>query len=131
MAPHGRATGRIPAHQRITDDTTPTITATGISEAHQRAIFATSDQGITARVRKDYRQRIRRFVNFIFTNYPDVYEHATILVSQEQRDAPGMYFYPQDIRDLTYSGLDVSYFLAFLSEMKKRTTARLHPIHMS
>ena len=31
-----------------------TITATGISEAHQCAIFATSDQGILARVSQDY-----------------------------------------------------------------------------
>mgnify|MGYP006157755839 CR=1 FL=1 len=125
MAPRGRSGGRIPAHERVTDDTTPTITATGISEAHQRAIFATSDQGISARVRKDYRLRIRRFVNFIFINYPEVYEHATVLISQEQRDDPGMYFYPQDIRDLTYSGLDVSYFLAFLSEMKEKENGKV------
>ena len=47
----GHAGGRIPAHQRTTDNTTPTITATaGLSKAHQRAIFATSDQGITAKV---------------------------------------------------------------------------------
>ncbi len=117
MAPRGRSGGRIPAHERVTDDTTRTITATGISKAHQRAIFATSDQCISARVRKDYRLRIRRFVNFIFTSYPDVYKHATVFISQEQCDDPGMYFYPQDIHDLTYSGLDISYFLAFLSEI--------------
>ena len=121
----GHAGGRIPAHQQTTDDTTPTITTTGLSEAHQHAIFATSDQGITAKVRKDYRARLRRFVNFIFIYYPDIFEDATVLISQEQRDDPAMYFYPQDHRDLKYSGMDVSYFLAFLSEMKKKDNGKI------
>ena len=121
----GRAGGRIPAHQQTTDDTTPTITATGLSEAHQRAIFATSDQGITAKVRKDYRAWLRRFVHFIFINYPDIFEDATVLISQEQRDDPAMYFYRQDQRDLKYSGMDVIYFLAFLSEMKKKDNGKI------
>ena len=121
----GHAGGHISAHQRIKDDTTPTITATGLSKAHQRAIFATSDQGITAKVRKDYRARLRRFVKFIFINYPDIFEDATILISQERRDNPAMYFYPQDHRDLKYSGMDVSYFLAFLSEMKKKDNGKI------
>jgi hypothetical protein len=122
----GRAGGRIQAHQRTTDDTTPTITAAaGLSKAHQRAIFMTSDQGITAKVRKDYRARLRRFINFLFSDYPDIFEDATVLISQEQRDDPAMYYYPQDLRDLKYSGLDVSYFLAFLSEMKKKENGKI------
>jgi hypothetical protein len=82
--------GLIPAHQRTTDDTTPAITAARLSEAHQHAIFATSDQGITAKVRKDYHARLRRFVNFIFTDYPDIFEDATVIISQEQKDDPAM-----------------------------------------
>ena len=99
--------------------------ATGLSKAHQRAIFATSDQGITAKVWKDYRARLRRFINFIFTDYPDIFEHSTVLISQEQRNDPVMYYYPQDHRDLKYSGLDVSYCLAFLSEMKKKDNGKI------
>ena len=89
-----RAGGRIPAHQRTTDDTTPTITTTGLSEAHQHAIFATSYQGITATVRKEYHAQLRKFVKFIFISYPDIFEDATVLISQEQRDDPAIYFYP-------------------------------------
>ena len=36
-----------------------------------------------------------------------------------------MYYYPQDHCDLAYSGLDVSYFLAFLSEMKKKDNGKI------
>ena len=76
--------------------------------------------GILARVWKDYHLHITRFVNFTFTKYHDVFMNVTVLISQEQQDDPGMYFYPQDIHDLMYSGLDVSCFLAFLSEMKEK-----------
>ena len=62
---------------------------------------------------------------YIFINYPDIFEDVTVLISQEQRDNPAMYFYPQDHRDLKYSGMDVSYFLAFLSEMKKKDNGKI------
>ena len=87
----GPAGGRIPAHQRTMDSTTPMITAAaGLSEAHQRAIFVTSDQGITVKVRKDYHAWLRWFIHFIFTDYPEIFEHATVLISQEQHDDPVM-----------------------------------------
>ena len=84
MAQRGDAGGCIPANQCITDDATPTITASGVSEAHQNAIFATSYRVITVNVRKDYRTRLRRFVNFIFTDYPEIFEDATVIIIQEQ-----------------------------------------------
>ena len=67
---------------------------------------------------------LRRFVNFIFTDYPDIFEDATVIISQEQTDDLAMNYYPQDYRDLMYSGLDVSYFLAFLLEMKKKDNGK-------
>jgi hypothetical protein len=36
-----------------------------------------------------------------------------------------MYYYPQDHHDLTYSGLDVSYFLVFLLEMKNKDNGKI------
>ena len=83
MAQHGHAGGCIPAHQRTTDDITPTITAAGLSEAHQCAIFATSDQGVMENIQKDYHTQLRRFVNLIFTDYPDIFKDATLIISQE------------------------------------------------
>ena len=84
----------IPVHQQTTEATTSTITATGLSEAHQCAIFATSDQGITAKVQKDYHVWLGRLINFIFTDYPDIFEDAALIISQEQKDDPVMYYYP-------------------------------------
>ena len=31
----------------------------------------------------------------IFTDYPDIFEDATVIISQEQKDDPAMYYYPQ------------------------------------
>ncbi len=123
----GGGGGRILPHTRDTDDSTPTVSGHGVSAAHAAAIFATSDQGLTKRVRHTHRARIRRFVNFLFENYGDIYELCTCIISPEDRANPELYYTDRDIRDLTYSGLDPIYFLAFLSDVKKRPMGSCHP----
>jgi hypothetical protein len=48
------------------DDSTPTMTGTGISSAHAAAIFTTSNQGLNKRVRNNHHIRISRFITFFF-----------------------------------------------------------------
>jgi hypothetical protein len=110
--------GRINPHDRQTDDITPTFTGPGISEEHAAAIFTTANQGLSKKVRTEHRSRIRRFINFLFEQYPLIYEECTIIVSQEERADLTKYYTDKDIRDLVYSGLDPQYFLAFLSQMR-------------
>jgi hypothetical protein len=80
---------------------------------------------ITAKVQKIYHVRLRRFVNVIFTDYPDIFEDAIVITSHEQKDDPAMHYYPQDYCDLKYSGMDVNYFLVFLLEMKKKDNGKI------
>ena len=64
------------------------------------------------------RMQVRCFINFLFEQYPAIYEECTILVSQDERANPTKYFSDKDIRDLVYAGMDPQYFLAFLSQMR-------------
>jgi hypothetical protein len=50
--------------------------------------------------------------------YPDSFEHTTIIVSAEAKSNANIYFYEKDIRDLLYTGLDPKLFQAFLSQKK-------------
>jgi len=109
--------GCINLHDRDTDDVTPKVAGPGISAQHTAAIFTTAAQGLSKKVRTEHRSRIRCFIKFLFEQYPMIYEECTILVSQELRADATNYYTKKDIRDLVYSGLDLQYFLAFLSEM--------------
>ena len=110
--------GRINPHDRDTDDVTPTVAGPGISGQHAAAIFTTAAQGLSKKVRTEHRSCIRRFIKFLYEQYHTIYEECTILVSQELRPDATNYYTEKDIRDLVYSGLDLQYFLAFLSEMR-------------
>ena len=77
---------------------------------------------VLVRVQTDYCLCIEG-LSIFFTNYPDFYKHATVLISQEQQDDPEMCFYPEDICGLRYSGLDFSYFLVFLEKKDNGTVA--------
>ena len=109
--------GRINPHDRETDENTPTVKGPGISAEHAAAIFTTANQGLSKKVRTEHRLRIQRFINFLFEQYPVIYEECTILMSQDERANPTKYFSDKDIRDLVYAGMDPQYFLAFLSQM--------------
>ena len=112
-------------HTRDMDNSTPTISGHGVSAAHAAAIFATSDQSLTKRILHTHRARIHRFIKFLFENYGDIYELCTCIISPEDRANPELYYTDRDIRDLTYSGLDPIYFLAFLSDVKKKANGKL------
>jgi hypothetical protein len=66
----------------------------------------------------DYRNCNRKFIDFLFQNYNDSYETATVLISDDARADPNNYYTTKDIRDLTYTGLDPDLFIAFLFNQK-------------
>jgi hypothetical protein len=117
MPQRGDRGGRIVPPARDTDDSTP-IRVTNLRPEDRDAIFHTTDLGKTKRVRQNYRARNREFIDFIFTQYPDSFEHTTIIVSAEAKSNANNYFYEKDIRDLLYTGLDPKLFQAFLSQKK-------------
>ena len=115
---HPGGGGRINPQDHETDDTTPTVGGPRITAQHAAAIFTTAAQGLSQKVRSEHRSRIRRFIDFLFEQYPTFYKECTFLMSQELWAEPTNYYTQKDIRDLVYSGLDPQYFLAFLSEMR-------------
>jgi hypothetical protein len=60
----------------------------------------------------------------LFKEYPSIYEECTVIMPAEQHTDPTNYFTDKDIRDLTYSGLDPVYFLAFLSQMQIKNNGK-------
>ena len=122
----GGGGGRILPHTRDTDDSTPTVTGAGISAAHAAAIFTTSDQGLTKRVRNNHRARIRRFITFLFENYGDTYEQCTIIFSPKDRLDVSLYYSEKDARDINYSGLDPIFFLLFFLVQKQSPVGNWH-----
>jgi hypothetical protein len=84
MPQRGERGGRIVPPARDTDDSTP-IRVTNLRPEDRDAIFNTTEQVKTKRVRQNYRARNREFINFIFMQYPDSFEHTTIIVSAEAR----------------------------------------------
>jgi hypothetical protein len=60
----------------------------------------------------------------LFEEYPSIFEECTVIVSAEQCADPTNYFMDKDIRDLSYSGLDPIYFLAFLSQMQIKNNGK-------
>ena len=118
--------GRRHAPTRDTNDIAPILEPeAGLREEHRATIQETNDFGATAKTRDDYRSRNRRFILFIFEKYPDLFEHATVLLSDADRADPGKYYTSKDVRDLVYTGLSPDVFAAFLSEKKKKENGKL------
>ena len=122
----GGGGGYILLHTHDTDDSTPTVTGTGISAAHTAAIFTTFDQCLTKQVHNSYHTRILRFMTFLFKNYGFICKQCTIIVSPKDRLDASLYYSEKDIRDFTYSGLDPMYFLAFLSDAETKSVGNWH-----
>ena len=105
MPPTGRRVdgqhgGRIRAHHRQTDDNTPTI-GVGITlqDENMFAITTTEDKSMTDKSRRDYRNRLKRFIEWCRVNYPMYYNKGTRDLSVEEHADP-IQFYHTNKRDL-------------------------------
>ena len=77
------------------------------------------------RSKRTIAQGLEGLLILFFSDNPYIFEDITVIISQEKRYDLAMYHYPQDHHDHMYSGLDVSYFLSFLSEMKKKDNGKI------
>jgi hypothetical protein len=69
---------------------------------------------------KDYRNRIKRMIEWIGENYAeDYYPVGVVEVTDEQQADPRRHYYGKNL-DLKYSGLNVEIIKAFLSIIKKK-----------
>lgn len=124
--------GRIRPDQRNTDDTTPTIEGPGLRPEHEAAIFSTEDKSMSDGCRRNYRNRIRRMIEWMKDSYPDVFEQSVRVVTNEERDNAASYYWPDDEHDFKYAGLNPQYIKAFLADMKVKPNGRIYGYsHMS
>ncbi len=75
--------GQINTHGRAKDDVMPTVAGPEIMAEHAAAIFATSNQGLSKKARTEQRSQICQFINFLFEDYPSIYEECTVIMSAE------------------------------------------------
>lgn len=118
----GGGGGRIPPHQRDTDDTAAPIAAdVAINDADAAAIAETESQAMGNKCRKDYRNRIKRFINWLseHENYSEYYAAGTRAVSDEEASMQNKYYFDHR-RDLVYRGFRGDILKAFLSNTKTK-----------
>ena len=71
--------GRLRAHERVTDDAAPTIAGgNAISEVHTVVILATEMKVMSEACHCDFCNRIGSFVAWLETNYPDVIDKMNV-----------------------------------------------------
>jgi hypothetical protein len=59
-------------------------------------------------------------IKWLQENYPEAAESSTRVVTVEMKDDPRLYYFAKDEYDFMYSGLNTSYILSFLAEMKNK-----------
>lgn len=121
MPRRGAQTGRIYLHQRDTDDVSQLINANIVITAeHAAAINETNTKEMDDKTRKEYRNRIRHIYRWWMENYPEYFENGTCVLSQEEKEDRVKFHHTND-RDIIYTGLNVSFVMAFLSFKKTKT----------
>ena len=118
-------------HTHDIDDSTPIITGAGIPAEYTAPIFATFDQGLMKCVHSTHHAHICKFIEFILEKYGDISKMFTCIISPEDRAKLELYYTDQDIKDLTFSGLDTDCFLAFLLMLKTTNGILSSYSHMS
>ena len=87
--PNGQHGGRIRVHQRRTDDATPLIGGVIALQVHHTTVITTTwDKYMTDKCRKDYRNRIKRFIEWFKVSYPSYYDEGTRDLSPEELADP-------------------------------------------
>ena len=120
MVRRGNQSGRIRPHDRNVDDPSNIIACDDTIDAeHASAIVVTEQSHMENKTRNEYRNRIKRIIQFWFTHYPSYYENGTRLLSEAEKADPVKYHHRNN-RDLVYSGLDVKFVKAYLSYKKKK-----------
>ena len=118
----GRASGAIArrggAHHH-TNDTAPIIgrdlvVSEEVDHLLSDAVHETISRGMNHATRKDYRNRIGRMIVYLKENFAEYYQMGVRdLTAEECGDRTKFYF--EKKQDLIYTGLNVQYFIFFLS----------------
>ena len=115
---NSRRTGRILPHERECDNEAPVIEGDIEIENYEEEVLVTTKLEKNDATRKDYRRRIKAMVGWFEKEHPAYYEVGCRIVSDEDLNNSGLYYYGKYKRDLVYRGLNVKYIIHFLVKSK-------------
>ena len=114
---------RIQSHERETNDEVPILGSDlqdHIDQVVTNAVHATMSKAMSTTTRRDYRNRIKRFIKHLKENFNSYYLIGVRPVTPEELADRNKYYNKNDTEDLQYTGLNVKYLIYFLSSTEKR-----------
>lgn len=114
-------------HQRRTNDAVPIIGSAlvpAVDNMVSNAVHETISQGMNHATRRNYRNRIARYIQHLKDHFPEYYRIGVReLTAEEVADRTRYHF--DKTEDLIYTGLNVQFLIYFLSSTDKRTDGKL------
>jgi len=118
--------GRRPRNQPITDDNVPIIGSDLVqgNDVLTDAIHSTMSKAMAPETRKNYRNRIARFIEYLKEHQPEYYQRGVRVVTDEMRADVSKYYFDKK-EDLIYSGLNVNFLMYYLASTDKNADGKL------
>lgn len=121
----GGRTGRIRPDERDTNDNAAILGANVIgTEAHMASLKETKKCAYNVKTLRDYRNRIKKLIDFWRTNYEGYYDVGVRKLTEEELGDEEKYYW-KNTEDIIYEGLNVKVFLLFLASLKVKSTGKI------
>jgi hypothetical protein len=119
-----RAGGRLRVHERETSDAPVLGSDIVLHQIHQRSVEETRNHEKAEKTRKEHRSRVKRMCAWWKTHYPNYYEVGVRALSEAECADQTKHFYT-NTHDIIYTGLNVQFVLAFLSDVKEKENGKI------
>jgi hypothetical protein len=118
--------GRRPRKEPIANDEIPIIGSDLVegNDVLSDAIHATMSKAMAPETRKNYRNRISRFIDYLKEHQPEYYKRGVRTVTDEMRGDRSKYYFDKK-EDLIYSGLNVNFLMYYLASTDKNAAGKL------
>jgi len=118
--------GRIHIHERDVNDQVPIIGETlDLGEDFHESLQGTLSKQMDDRTRRNYRNRLKRMMEFWEKNHPEYYQAGVRDVTEQEMNDPSKYYFKKFKKEVIYTGLNVKLVLAFLLEVHKKDDGKL------
>jgi len=118
--------GRIHIHERDVDDQAPIIgESLDLGEDFHESLQGTLSKQMDDRTRRNYRNRLKRMMEFWGKNHNDYYKDGVRDVTEEELKDPSKYYFKKFKKEVIYTGLNVKLVLAFLLETQKKEDGKI------
>ena len=112
--------GRIRAVDRDADDNVEILGANvAVNDDHLDAVRETTSNKIDNQTKRNYRNRLKKMMDFWQNTYPEYYAEGVRVLTEEDLSNPDIYWW-KNTRDVVYTGLNVKFVLAHMAVEKKK-----------